>query len=105
MEGLFTLLLFAGFFYFMMRFGCGAHMVHGHGGHGGGGAHGEHGPHGGHGGAGGTARDPVCGMSVDEGQGYAEMREGKMLRFCSRRCLDQFDEDPGRYLAAKGGAI
>jgi hypothetical protein len=33
MEGLFSLLLFAGFFYFMMRFGCGAHMVHGHGGH------------------------------------------------------------------------
>jgi len=23
-------LLFAGLFYFMMRFGCGAHMVHGH---------------------------------------------------------------------------
>jgi len=33
MEGLFSLLLFAGFFYFMMRFGCGAHMVHGHGRH------------------------------------------------------------------------
>ncbi|MEE9598461.1 MAG: hypothetical protein V3V96_16940 [Acidiferrobacterales bacterium] len=35
MEGLFSLLLFAGIFYLMMRFGCGAHMVHGHGGHGG----------------------------------------------------------------------
>lgn len=33
MEGLFSLLLFAGFFYFMMRFGCGAHIVNGHGGH------------------------------------------------------------------------
>jgi hypothetical protein len=29
MEGLITLLLFAAFFYFMMRFGCGSHMVHG----------------------------------------------------------------------------
>jgi hypothetical protein len=28
MEGLFSLLLFAALFYFMMRFGCGAHMVH-----------------------------------------------------------------------------
>src|SRR5574338_694439 len=28
MEGLLTLLLFAGLFYFMMRFGCGAHAVH-----------------------------------------------------------------------------
>ena len=33
MSGLLSLLLFAVFFYFMMRFGCGAHMVHGHGGH------------------------------------------------------------------------
>jgi len=31
MEGLGSLLLFAALFYFMMRFGCGAHMVHGHG--------------------------------------------------------------------------
>ena len=33
MEGLVSLLLFAAFFYFMMRFGCGAHMGHGHRGH------------------------------------------------------------------------
>jgi hypothetical protein len=34
MDGLISLLLFAGVFYLMMRFGCGAHMVHGgHGGH------------------------------------------------------------------------
>ena len=33
MEGLLSLLLFAGLFYLMMRFGCGAHMVHGHKGH------------------------------------------------------------------------
>ena len=33
--GLLTLLLYAGLFYLMMRFGCGAHMIHGHGGHGG----------------------------------------------------------------------
>jgi len=33
MDGLFSLLLFAAFFYIMMRFGCGAHMVHGHGHH------------------------------------------------------------------------
>ncbi|MBU3903929.1 MAG: hypothetical protein KKG03_05370 [Gammaproteobacteria bacterium] len=38
MEGLFSLLLFAGLFFLMMRFGCGSHMAHGghdhqHGGH------------------------------------------------------------------------
>lgn len=31
MEGLLTLLFYAALFYLMMRFGCGAHMVHGHG--------------------------------------------------------------------------
>lgn len=44
MEGLLWLLVFGALFYFMMRYGCGAHMVHGHGGHGAGsvGAHGGH---------------------------------------------------------------
>ena len=97
MEGLLSLLLFAGLFYFMMRFGCGAHMVHGHGGHSSSGAHEGHGPDGGHD---GPAKDPVCGMDVKEGQGYAEMRGGQVLRFCSRGCLDQFDADPGRYGSA-----
>jgi hypothetical protein len=67
MEGLGSLLLFAAFFYFMMRFGCRAHMVHGHGG-----GRGEHAGHGGHAGQGGheqgpSAKDPVCGMDVAPG--------------------------------------
>ena len=33
MQGFFSLLLLAGFFYLMMRFGCGAHMIHGHAAH------------------------------------------------------------------------
>jgi hypothetical protein len=34
MDRLLSFLVFAAFFYLMMRFGCGAHMVHGHhGGH------------------------------------------------------------------------
>ena len=41
MSGLVSFLLFAAVFYFMMRFGCGAHMVHGHGG----GHSGEHALH------------------------------------------------------------
>ena len=51
MEGLGSMLLFAALFYFMMRFGCGAHMVHGHGG----GGRGEHGGHE----RGSNDRDPV----------------------------------------------
>ncbi len=98
MSGLVTFLLFAGFFYLMMRFGCGSHMVHGD--------HGSHGDHGGHGSPDDQqshtmqmVKDPVCGMEVSSSQGYAVMHEGTQYRFCSRQCLDKFDADPGRYAA------
>ena len=90
MEGLFTLLLFAGLFYVMMRYGCGAHRVHGHGGHG---------SHEGHS-AGGRATDPVCGMTVAAGGGYAKMYGGREYRFCSRACLNKFDARPDAYVSA-----
>ena len=95
MEGLFSFLLFAGFFYFMMRFGCGAHMVHGRGGHG---VH-AHGSDG----AVGSAIDPVCGMSVAADQGYTKTHQGRPYRFCSRACLDKFEAHPEQYLALKAG--
>ena len=103
MEGLGSLLLFAALFYFMMRFGCGAHMVHGHGG---GGGHGEHSGHAGHGGRvqGESARDPVCGMDVAPGQGYTKTYAGREYRLCSRACLDKFEANPGQYASAQGGA-
>ena len=92
MQGFFSLLMFAGFFYLMMRFGCGAHMIHGHGGHAGQG----------HGTPEGSTKDPVCGMDVPPGAGYSEMHQGRQYRFCSRKCLDQFDSEPQRYAASKG---
>lgn len=100
MEGLFSLLLFAAFFYVMMRFGCGAHMVHGHGS-----GHGGHG-HGGHNGPeqGTTATDPVCGMEVAPGQGYTKMHGGREYRLCSRACLDKFDANPDQYASQQRGA-
>lgn len=96
MEGLGSLLLFAVFFYFMMRFGCGAHMIHGHGGHGG--HKGSNAPQ-------GSPKDPVCGMEVAEGEGYSKMHLGRQLRFCSRKCLDQFELSPERYVAQTGAAL
>jgi len=96
MRGLLPLLFYAGVFYFLMRFGCGAHMVHGHGGHG----DGEHeGPAGHGGGTEGSAKDPVCGMPVGPGQGYTKNHEGRLLHFCSRKCLDKFEAEPQRYLS------
>ncbi|WP_299003589.1 heavy metal translocating P-type ATPase [uncultured Caulobacter sp.] len=48
----------------------------------------------------GRVRDPVCGMTVDPSHA-AETREhrGKALFFCSHRCAEKFDQDPGRYMA------
>lgn len=86
MEGLISLLLFAALFYLMMRFGCGARMVHGHGA-----GHGTESKH----------KDSVCGMDVDPEQGYGKMHDGTLYRFCSRRCLDAFEAEPARYLLAK----
>jgi YHS domain-containing protein len=104
MGGILWLLVIAGFFYFMMRFGCGAHMVHGgHGGHGGGSEGGmDHSGHGGSAVATGkdaNLKDPVCGMQFPASSGYSRMYQGKEYRFCSRKCLDQFDADPARYLS------
>ena len=97
MGGVFSLLLFAGLFYLLMRFGCGAHMVHGgHGGHAG------HDGHMSHGDGAAPVTDPVCGMPVPATQGYSEVHEGTEYRFCSRNCLYKFDAEPAHYLSQKG---
>jgi YHS domain-containing protein len=85
MEGLLSLLMFAALFYVMMRFGCGAHMVHGHG------AHGSH-----HDRASATI-DPVCGMSVAPDDGYTKRHAGQTYHFCSRKCLDTFEANPDKF--------
>ena len=70
MSGLVSFLLFGGFFFLMMRFGCGAHA-----GHGGDGEHGDH--NAGHGVDGNApltpSVDPVCGMRAAGDTGYAKM--------------------------------
>ena len=100
MEGLLSLLVFAGLFFLMMRYGCGAHMAHGgHGGHAGHDSHSTNNE--------GKHTDPVCGMDVEFNQGYGKMHEGHLIRFCSRKCLDRFEADPEKYLnqpaASTGG--
>lgn len=94
MDGLLWFLVIGGLFYFMMRFGCGAHVVHGEGGHGGYAGHGDA----------GRETDPVCGMTLAADQGYSKMHQGTLYRFCSRDCLDKFEADPDKYLKpARGG--
>ncbi|NOY84984.1 hypothetical protein MNBD_NITROSPIRAE01-497 [hydrothermal vent metagenome] len=104
MEGLGSFLLFAAFFYFMMRFGCGAHMVNG--------GHDKHGKkdekheHTNTQKEDGKQTDPVCGMSVESDSGYGKMHKNQLYRFCSKKCLDQFDADPEPFLKQlKGGDL
>ncbi len=103
MSGLLTLLLFTALFFLMMRFGCGAHMAHGHrnhGGHEGRDHDGSREMYSSHGMAESGSKDPVCGMNVEADQGYSELYEGRRYRFCSRKCLDTFDTEPQRYAFA-----
>ena len=83
MDGLFTLLLYAAFFYFMMRFGCGAHMTHGH-------HHKKEKDV-------DVFLDPVCGKEVADDEGYGELVNGHLYRFCSKSCLDEFDQHKQEY--------
>jgi YHS domain-containing protein len=49
------------------------------------------------------AKDPVCGMMVDEENAAATSRyEGKTYYFCAPRCKVAFDKDPEQYLNGEG---
>ncbi|HID85863.1 MAG TPA: YHS domain-containing protein [Anaerolineae bacterium] len=45
------------------------------------------------------AKDPVCGMMVDEEKAAATSEyKGKTYYFCSKGCKVAFDKDPEKYL-------
>lgn len=92
MDGLFSLLLAAGVFFLMMRFGCGSHISHGGCGH-------RHGDHAAHSAGESGSGDPVCGMQVPADSGYTKVHQGTLYRFCSKSCLDKFEAAPDQYLA------
>ncbi|MBE0478417.1 YHS domain-containing protein [Candidatus Aerophobetes bacterium] len=44
------------------------------------------------------AKDPVCGMEVDEDEAVATSEYGdKTYYFCAEGCRKQFDENPEKY--------
>jgi Cu+-exporting ATPase len=46
-----------------------------------------------------TAKDPVCGMSVDPATAkWKADHEGERYFFCNERCLNSFRKDPARYV-------
>jgi len=45
------------------------------------------------------AKDPVCGMTVDEETAkWTSEYEGKTYYFCAERCKQAFDEKPERFV-------
>jgi YHS domain-containing protein len=88
-KSLVSILLWGGLFFFMMRFGCGAHMMGGHG------------RHRGHGNTDGETKDPVCGITVDrEKSTAASAYRGTTYHFCSASCRDKFEQAPEEYTGA-----
>ena len=44
------------------------------------------------------AKDPVCGMQIEERQASATAEhKGQTFYFCSQDCKTKFDRDPQRY--------
>lgn len=43
------------------------------------------------------AKDPVCGMDVDEKKSTATRHMGKAYHFCCPSCKTLFERDPSKY--------
>lgn len=95
METILYFLLIAGLIFFMMRFGCGSHVMgRGHG-HGNSTSHDDRASVGGP--APATAIDPVCGMSVATATAKSSLFNGIAHYFCSLACRDKFEASPAEY--------
>lgn len=93
MDDWISFLIFIGLFYVVMRYGCGAHMLHGR--------HGSNKYH--QKSEDINHTDPVCGMTVNADEGYGKMHNGTLYRFCSRSCLDKFESYPEQYTTKTEG--
>lgn len=104
MSALLYFAFWAGLFFLMMRFGCGAHIMgHGHAAHDG---HGDGSAAGGGAGRGAppeTDIDPVCRMSVRTAEAKSSVYQGRIYYFCSAEHRDAFEAAPERYVGPQAG--
>jgi len=50
------------------------------------------------------AKDPICGMSVDEKTAkFKSDYKGKTYYFCNQMCKTTFDKNPAKYGSGSGG--
>ncbi len=48
-------------------------------------------------------KDPVCGMTIDEETARRKSEyEGKTYHFCSKSCLETFEQNPAKFVSANG---
>ena len=48
------------------------------------------------------AKDPVCGMDIDERKASATSRyKGQTYYFCSKGCKAAFDKEPDKFVSGK----
>ena len=46
-----------------------------------------------------SAKDPVCGMDVEEEEAVAGLEyEGQVYYFCNRECMKKFEANPAEYV-------
>jgi YHS domain-containing protein len=47
-----------------------------------------------------TVKDPVCGMELEPEMAYSKIEyAGKTAYFCSKKCEEEFNKNPERYIA------
>jgi YHS domain-containing protein len=90
-------LVIGALFFFMMRFGCGSHVM-GHGHH----HHSDDNRHTGPGGSVPNAgpaqvRDPVRGMTIETNTARTSIHHGGVYYFCSDECRSKFEASPATY--------
>lgn len=97
MQTVVYLVMWALLFVFMMRFGCGAHVMgHTHHRHHGRNPHQTSKP-----GAPAEAIDPVCGMKVSTSSAKSSVHRGHAFFFCSADCRDRFEAAPDNFASVQ----
>lgn len=49
-------------------------------------------------------KDPVCNMDINDiSKAPKSVYQGQTYSFCSKTCKDQFDREPGKYVAKQAG--
>jgi len=98
LQNVLYFLLWAGVFFVMMRFGCGAHIM-GHGHH-----HNDEADQDQASGSGSRflppekATDPVCGLTVETAVAKSAAYQGHIYYFCSQNCREKFEAAPASYV-------